>query len=187
MAPDAIYDSNYTVTPNAGMGDRTYHYPRGRIPGGWSTTNCIFYQYGTSEDWNRYVVFTGDSGWAWANMRQYVQKHETCFVPPTGPNSLNRYLPANHGFRGITFLSVLGENQTNIDSRVLATINALSAEFPFSHVTGGGDRALLSRHLWRQWQQTQSFYELSAARKRTPESDCADQLCDPQVDPDSID
>lgn len=34
----------------------------------------MFHQYGTSEDWNRYAAFTGDSGWAWANMRQYVQK-----------------------------------------------------------------------------------------------------------------
>jgi hypothetical protein len=40
-------------------------------------------------------------------------------------------------------LSVLSENQTDIDSRVLATINALSDEFPFNHDTGGGDHTLL--------------------------------------------
>ncbi|KAF9482968.1 aryl-alcohol-oxidase from pleurotus Eryingii [Pholiota conissans] len=142
MTPNTIYDWNYTVTPQPGMGGRVFTYPRGRILGGSSTTNFMFHQYGSSEDWNRYAAFTGDLGWAWSNMRQYVQKHET-FVPPPGPDSLNKYLPSNHGFHGTTFLSVLSENQTDIDSRVLATLDALHDEFPFNRDMGGGDHSLL--------------------------------------------
>ncbi|KAF8955297.1 aryl-alcohol-oxidase from pleurotus Eryingii [Flammula alnicola] len=129
-----------TLTLN-GMNGRTFAYPRGRLLGGSSSANYLFHQYGTHEDWDKLGSLSGDPGWSWSNMRQYIQKHEK-FVPPAdGHNTTGQFIPSLHGFNGVTSVSLPANNQT-IDHRVLATTQQL-AEFPFNEDMSGGDRSLL--------------------------------------------
>lgn len=89
---DTPLDWNYTIVPQAGMNGRTFAYPRGKLLGGSSsaskppliflsephtyrnTQDYLFHQYGTDEDWNRISSVSGDAGWSWSNMKQYIQK-----------------------------------------------------------------------------------------------------------------
>ena len=34
----------------------------------------MVHQYGSDEDWNKYAKLTGDPGWAWKNVKNYVKK-----------------------------------------------------------------------------------------------------------------
>ncbi|KDR79207.1 hypothetical protein GALMADRAFT_223444 [Galerina marginata CBS 339.88] len=141
LTPNTPYDWNYTVVPQTGMNGRTFAYPRGRLLGGSSSANYLFHQYGTDEDWNRLSSVSGDSGWSWANMKKYVQKHEK-FVPPVdGHNTTGQFIPSLHGFNGEVSVSLPGNNQT-IDPRVLAATKQVP-EFPFNQDTSGGDHSVL--------------------------------------------
>ncbi|KAF4610054.1 hypothetical protein D9613_010669 [Agrocybe pediades] len=141
LTPNTPFDWNYTVTPQASLNGRSFPYPRGHILGGSSSVNYMVHQVGTNEDWNRLAAVSGDPGWAWNNMRQYISKTEK-FVPPIdGHNTTGQFIPSLHGFNGEVLCSLPGGNQT-IDSRVIATTQQL-AEFPFNQDTMGGDHSLL--------------------------------------------
>ncbi|KAF8972090.1 hypothetical protein BDZ97DRAFT_1901272 [Flammula alnicola] len=137
-APHTAVDWNYTVIPQSGLQERTFPYPRGRVLGGTSSINYLFQQYGSSEDWDRISRVVGDAGWAWSNMRQYIQK--TC-APADGHNTSGQFIPSLHGSDGVFPVSLPGFNQS-IDSRVIATTRQL-AEFPFNPDMSGGDQSLL--------------------------------------------
>ncbi|PPQ80124.1 hypothetical protein CVT25_001423 [Psilocybe cyanescens] len=142
ITPNTSLDWNYTVTPQVGMDNRTFAYPRGRVLGGCSSVNYLFHQYGTDDDWNRLAKLSGDSGWSWNNMKRYVQKHEK-FVPPVdGHNTTGQFIPSLHGFNGMVSVSLPGNNQS-VDSRVLAATRQLGSEFAFNEDMSGGDRSLL--------------------------------------------
>jgi len=34
----------------------------------------MVHQYGSDEDWDKYAKLTGDPGWAWKNVKNYVKK-----------------------------------------------------------------------------------------------------------------
>jgi len=38
------------------------------------SADYMVHQYGSDEDWNRYAKLTGDPGWAWNNIKNYVKK-----------------------------------------------------------------------------------------------------------------
>ena len=38
------------------------------------SADYMVHQYGSDEDWDRYAELTGDSGWAWSNVKNYVKK-----------------------------------------------------------------------------------------------------------------
>ena len=38
------------------------------------SADYMVHQYGTDEDWDRYANLTGDPGWAWKNVKNYVKK-----------------------------------------------------------------------------------------------------------------
>ena len=96
---DTPYDWNYTVVPQTHLNGRTFPTPRGRILGGSSSiSECtcsgnaeggklrvmnvldyMIHHYGSSEDYDRLARITGDSGWAWKNMKRYIDR--------VGPNN----------------------------------------------------------------------------------------------------
>ncbi|KAF8877932.1 hypothetical protein CPB84DRAFT_1714701 [Gymnopilus junonius] len=139
--PNTPYDWNYTVVPQQGMKGRTFAYPRGHILGGCSSVNFLFHQFGTDEDWDRLAQVSGDSGWAWSNMKQYVQKHEK-FVPPVdGHNTTGQFIPSLHGFHGEVSVTLPAIN-TTLDPFVLE-ITKQSPEFPYNEDTSGGSQSPL--------------------------------------------
>jgi len=38
------------------------------------SADYLIHQYGPDEDWDRYAKLTGDPGWAWNNVKNYVKK-----------------------------------------------------------------------------------------------------------------
>ena len=34
----------------------------------------MIHQYGTNEDWDRMASVSGDEGWSWDNMKQYIAR-----------------------------------------------------------------------------------------------------------------
>ncbi|KAF9483366.1 alcohol oxidase [Pholiota conissans] len=142
LTPNTIYDWNYTITAQTGMDGKTFAYPRGRLLGGSSSANYCFHQWGTNEDWDRLAALSGDPGWAWSNMRNYIQKHEKLVPPADGHDTTGQIIPALHGTHGMLPVSMPANNQT-IDPRVLLTTQQLSAEFPINHDMSGGDHSLL--------------------------------------------
>ncbi|RXW12904.1 hypothetical protein EST38_g12951 [Candolleomyces aberdarensis] len=135
---DTPYDWNYTVVPQTHLNGRTFPVARGRILGGSSSVNYMVHHYGSSEDYDRLARITGDPGWAWRNMRRYIDRHEK-FVPPAdGHDATGQYIPSLHSTRGVLPKSLPGFSHA-IDSKVIATTQELSAEFPFNPDTGGGN------------------------------------------------
>ncbi|KAF8188674.1 hypothetical protein BJ912DRAFT_1022454 [Pholiota molesta] len=120
------FDWNYTVVPQAGM----------MAERGSSSANYLLHQYGPNDDWNRMATVTGDPGWAWDNVRKYLQRHEN-FVPPIdGHNTTDQFIPSLHSFTGEVPISLPVFNQS-IDARVIATTQQLSQEFPFNDDMSG--------------------------------------------------
>ncbi|KAF8962180.1 hypothetical protein BDZ97DRAFT_1920652 [Flammula alnicola] len=141
VTPNTPFDWNYTITPQSGLDGRTFPYPRGKLLGGCSSANYLLHQFGSIEDWDRIANISDDPGWAWNNMRQYVQKHEKFQAPIDGHNTTGQFIPSLHGFKGEVSVSLPVNNQT-IDSRVINTTQQLP-EFPFNEDTSGIDRSLL--------------------------------------------
>ncbi|KAF8170084.1 hypothetical protein BJ912DRAFT_1025458 [Pholiota molesta] len=141
LTPNTPFDWNYTVTPQEGMQNRSFPYPRGKLLGGSSSANYLIHQYGSTEDWDRYARVTKDSGWAWKNIRQFVKKHETIVPPADKHNTADQLIPSIHGTNGATSISLPGFNES-IDARVLKTTRQLK-EFPYNEDMSGVDRSLL--------------------------------------------
>ncbi|KAH6896413.1 hypothetical protein BKA70DRAFT_1198967 [Coprinopsis sp. MPI-PUGE-AT-0042] len=138
LAPNTPFDWNYTVTPQEGLNGRTFPFPRGRVLGGSSSINYMVHQYGSSEDYDKLAALTGDSGWSWDNMKQYITRHEK-FVPPAdGHDTTGQYTPSLHSTTGALPKSLPGFS-FGVDGRVIATTQELSAEFPYNQDMGGGD------------------------------------------------
>ncbi|KAF8154533.1 aryl-alcohol oxidase [Crassisporium funariophilum] len=136
------FDWNYTVVAQTGLNGRTFPYPRGRLLGGSSSANYMFHQYGASGDYDRLSTVTGDTGFKWTNMRQYIQKHEKIVPPTDGHDTTGQFIPSLHGFSGEVSVSLPGNSQ-GIDARVIATTSQLKSEFPLNHDMSGGDQPLL--------------------------------------------
>ncbi|KAH9481208.1 Pyranose dehydrogenase 1 [Psilocybe cubensis] len=131
MTPNTQVDWNTTTQAQPGLNNRVVPYIRGHVLGGSSSVN----------DWNRLASVSGDSGWGWTNMEQYVFKHEKLVAPADGHSTVGQCDPADHGTDGQVFISLPGNNRT-IDERILETTQQL-AEFPFNEDTGGGEHNLL--------------------------------------------
>ena len=91
-SPDTIFTWNYTTTPQVGLNNRIVNYPRGRVLGVSSSISkplysrklCsaskqrfldfMVYTRCSKDDFNRYASFTGDEGWSWNSMQEFILK-----------------------------------------------------------------------------------------------------------------
>ncbi|KDQ57028.1 aryl-alcohol oxidase [Jaapia argillacea MUCL 33604] len=138
LTPDTIYDWNYTTTAQPGLAGRSIPYNRGRILGGCSSVNFMVYSRGSSDDYNSWAAITGDSGWSWNSMQQYIRKNEDYVAPNDGHNTAGQYNPADHSITGITEVSLPGW-PTAVDPLVIATTSQLSSQYPYTEDNNGGN------------------------------------------------
>jgi len=85
------YVWNSTSTPQLGLNNRSLSIQRGHILGGGSSvseyqlcamsdpainleTDGMVYTRGSSSDYDRFAEYSGDPGWSWDNIQQYLRK-----------------------------------------------------------------------------------------------------------------
>ncbi|KAJ7149767.1 aryl-alcohol oxidase [Mycena crocata] len=150
MLPSSIadqYDWNYTTTPQVGLGGRSISYPRGHMLGGCTSVNYMAYTRGSSEEWDRYARLSGDSGWSWTKIQQYLRKNEKWTPPADEHNTTGQFSPRVHSLTGITPVCLAGFGHP-FDSRVIATTKENPEQFPFNLDMNSG------RHLGVGWLQS---------------------------------
>ncbi|KAG6904816.1 hypothetical protein DXG01_006977 [Tephrocybe rancida] len=120
----------------------------------WSAADGMYYTRGSSSDFDRYARETGDPGWSWKNLQQYIRKvgsfiiacssnltvkqNERWTAPVDNHNTSGQFDPSVHGFNGINAVSLVGYPQS-IDPRFIQTTKDLPDEFPFNLDTNSGD------------------------------------------------
>ncbi|KAL1642353.1 hypothetical protein SLS58_005427 [Diplodia intermedia] len=77
-----------------------HNIPRGKVLGGSSGINYMMYVRGSERDYDDWAALSGDPGWSFANMRQYITKHQT--LEPIPDSITNRAamstIGVNHGY-----------------------------------------------------------------------------------------
>jgi len=66
------YSWNHWSTPQAALGGRALHCPRGRALGGSSSMNSMIYIRGTPADYDRWAEL-GCEGWSWHDVLPYFK------------------------------------------------------------------------------------------------------------------
>ncbi|KAK0493179.1 aryl-alcohol oxidase precursor [Armillaria luteobubalina] len=145
--PHTSLDWNFTTTSQSGLNGRTFPFPRGFGLGGTSAINFMAYTRGSSEDYDRYARVSGDLGWGWDQMQQYIRKNERFVAPADRHNITGEFDPEVHGFDGINLVTLPGYPRT-IDGRVIQTTGELPDDFPFNLDSNSGN------HLGIGWEQT---------------------------------
>ncbi|KAJ7510648.1 aryl-alcohol oxidase [Mycena galericulata] len=131
LNPNTPYDWNYTTAPQAGFNGRSINYPRGHLLGGSTSVNYMAYTRGSSEEWDRYARLSGDSGWSWDSVQQYIRKNEKLTPPADHHNTTGQFNPLIHSLTGINSVSLPGFSHP-FDSRIIATTQENPVEFPFN-------------------------------------------------------
>ncbi|KAL0946164.1 hypothetical protein HGRIS_012427 [Hohenbuehelia grisea] len=125
------FNWNYTTIPQQSLDSRSLLYTSGHVLGGSSSLLGEFYTRGSSEDYDRFAAFTGDSGWSWNSLQPYIRKNERWTAPRDDHDTTGQFDPQVHGFNGILSVSLAGFPHTT-DSRVMQVTQELSGEFPFN-------------------------------------------------------
>ncbi|KAF9460387.1 pyranose dehydrogenase [Collybia nuda] len=137
LTPFTPWDWNYTTTPQKGLGGRTVPFQRGFGLGGCSSVNLLAYTRGSSDDYDRYAKVTGDPGWSWKNVMQYIKRNEKFTPPRDNHNITGQFEPSVHGFKGITAVSLPGYPM-HTDNRVRQVTRELPEEFPYNRDVNAG-------------------------------------------------
>ncbi|KAK0212179.1 aryl-alcohol oxidase precursor [Desarmillaria ectypa] len=145
--PNTSLDWNFTTTSQPGLNGRALPFPRGLGLGGTSAINFMAYTCGSSEDYDRYASISGDPGWGWDEMRQYIRKSERFIAPADHHNITGEFDPKVHSFHGVNSVTLPGYPRA-IDDRVIQTTEELPDEFPFNLDSNSG------YHLGIGWEQT---------------------------------
>jgi choline dehydrogenase len=75
---------NYGTEPEAAIGGRSIHWPRGRVLGGSSSINGMLYIRGNAADYDGWAQ-RGCRGWSWEEVLPFFLKSEN-YVSGDGPN-----------------------------------------------------------------------------------------------------
>lgn len=69
-------DWNYTSEPEPGLGERRIYLPRGKVLGGCSSMNAMFYMRGTHQDYDEWASVHGADGWSYDEVLPYFKRSE---------------------------------------------------------------------------------------------------------------
>ncbi|MGK5114606.1 GMC family oxidoreductase [Geodermatophilus sp. CPCC 205506] len=70
-------DWNYNSEPEPGLYGRRVYLPRGKVLGGSSSLNAMFYMRGTHEDFDQWANDHGATGWSYEEVLPYFKRSET--------------------------------------------------------------------------------------------------------------
>ncbi|KAF5327359.1 hypothetical protein D9619_004993 [Psilocybe cf. subviscida] len=130
--PGTKFDWNYTTVPQTGLGNRSVTFPRGRVLGGSSSVNFMYYTRGSSDDFDRLARVSGNDSWSWKRIFSSFIKSEKHVASADNHNTSGQFDPAVHGFDGPLLTSLPGF-PLDIDGRVTETTDVLKEDgFPFN-------------------------------------------------------
>ncbi len=106
LRANPLVNWNYYAEPGDKIGNRSMHWPRGRVLGGTSSINGMLYVRGNPADYDGWAQM-GCRGWSYADVLPYFKKSE-CYAPgdteyrgKSGPLLVEDYrtiLPLTHRF-----------------------------------------------------------------------------------------
>ncbi|KAJ7189882.1 pyranose dehydrogenase [Mycena pura] len=152
----AIYEWNYSTTPQVGLNNRVVPYARAHVLGGctahsfsvdYSALDGMFYTRGSAEDFDRYAAVTGDPGWSWNNLLPYffkackipcslfktdVSQNEKWTPPADDHDTRGEFNPAVHSTDGINSVSLSGFQWPIFQEHVIQATRELPEEFRFN-------------------------------------------------------
>ncbi|KAF8218264.1 pyranose dehydrogenase [Mycena galopus ATCC 62051] len=128
--PTLGYTWNFTTVPQIAAVNRAESYPRGRLLGGTSSINGMWYTRGSRDDFDRFANVTGDPGWGWTAMQKYFRKNEKWSPPADHHNTQGEYDPSVHSTTGINSVSLPGYHWPMFD-HVIATTVEMPDEFKY--------------------------------------------------------
>ncbi|KAJ3553827.1 hypothetical protein NM688_g3411 [Phlebia brevispora] len=135
--PNTPIDWNYTTTTQLGAGLREIHYTRGKVLGGSSCLNLLTWNICSNDLWNHWASLTGDSGWAWDNVKQYYLKTSSLVPPADGHNDAGEVIPSVHG-DGPVDVSVPGF-PLPLDSLVINASHQLGGRWTYNEDINAGN------------------------------------------------
>ncbi|KAI0712308.1 alcohol oxidase [Earliella scabrosa] len=135
--PDSQFDWQFTTTPQTALNNRTILYPRGRVLGGSTAINQMVFCRGTKDDYDRWAEVTGDEGWSWSELQEYILKVDRVTASPDHPDVTGLFDPELHA-NGTLPISV-GGVPLAIDDMVLDGARELEERFPFNSDPNSGD------------------------------------------------
>ncbi|KAF9460388.1 pyranose dehydrogenase [Collybia nuda] len=138
LTPYTAWDWNFTTVPQTALGGRTVPFQRGYVLGGSSSVNYMAYTRGSSEDYDRFARVTGESGWSWSNVMQYLKRNERFIPPQDSHNITGQFDPSVHGYRGMTAVSLPGYSMPT-DNMALQVTKELPEEFPYNQDINSGN------------------------------------------------
>ncbi|KAF8342784.1 aryl-alcohol oxidase-like protein [Cantharellus anzutake] len=99
----------YQSEPQIGLNNRTVPVPRGKVVGGSSLFNFMFYTRGSFEEYDRIANITGDQRWSWNNILPFSKKSETRKLPTSGHDFPGDYDPSIYGNKGPILISLAND------------------------------------------------------------------------------
>lgn len=132
------YDWQFNTVPQTGLGGRTVPFTQGRILGGTSSINGMFYTRGAASDYNKWADLTGDIGWSWNAMLPYLLKSEKWTAPADNHNTAGQYNPLFHNHLGNVRVSLIGYRPAN-DELMMDAAAELGGQYTFNSDMNDGD------------------------------------------------
>ncbi|KAF5374242.1 hypothetical protein D9758_004722 [Tetrapyrgos nigripes] len=136
-------DWNFTANLGLATENRMGTVVRGFVLGGSSAISSMVYTRRSDDDWDHYADLTGDSGWSWDSIQQYIKKNETFTQPSDFHNISGQFDPTVHGFDGISSVT-LTSYVHKFDDLVIQSSLLPDAEIPFKLNPNDGNNIGLS-------------------------------------------
>ncbi|KAK6503369.1 hypothetical protein TWF481_008389 [Arthrobotrys musiformis] len=99
---DPNYDWDFHTVPQASANSRVFSQPRGKVLGGSSAINFLFWTHPSQKDINNWGLL-GNANWTWSALRPYFKKSEQYVAPPpqVALDLQTQYIvPGSHGNAG---------------------------------------------------------------------------------------
>ncbi|OSD04767.1 GMC oxidoreductase [Trametes coccinea BRFM310] len=106
LQPTSPFDWNYTMVPQPGLNDRSFPFSRGKVLGGCTAINWMFWVRCAQDDYDGFARVSGDDGWSWKSMLPLWNKIERLVPPLDHHNTSGEINPSIHGKNGAINISV---------------------------------------------------------------------------------
>src|ERR1700737_1427090 len=127
LRANPLVNWNYYAEPGDKIGNRSLHWPRGRVLGGTSSINGMLYVRGNPADYDGWAQM-GCRGWSYADVLPYFKKSE-------------RYAPGDTEYRGNSGPLLVEDYRTILPLTHRFVEAAQQAGFPFNPDLNGKQRS----------------------------------------------